>query len=308
MTGLALAAAVPLPATEVVSGGEAVLFWLLAPVMVLAGLGLVFVRKAVHAALLLVLNMVCLAVLYAAQDAPFLFAAQIVVYTGAVMMVFLFVLMLVGVDASDSLTETIRNQRALAAVAGVGLLVLLVGVVRQLTGADGGFPSPQGLAAANGDGNAVGVARLIFGDDVFAFELTGALLITAALGALVLTHQERLTPRTTQRTLSQRRVREGTQVPPLPAPGFFARHNSVDTPALLPDGSPSELSVSRVLRARGQEASAAAHQGEVAVIEAEITGRTTARLTGTQSPGDLRVDASSRPVEPAGPEPQEPTP
>ena len=92
-------------------------FWILAPVMVVCALGLLFARKAVHCALLLAVVMISLAVLYAVQDAPFLFAVQIIVYTGAILMLFLFVLMLVGVDASDSVVETIRGQR-LFAVAG----------------------------------------------------------------------------------------------------------------------------------------------------------------------------------------------
>src|ERR1700710_2250182 len=94
--------------------------------MVLAALGLLFVRKAVHAALLLAVVMMSLAVLYLALDAPFLFAVQIIVYTGAILMLFLFVLMLVGVDASDSVVETIRGQRLLAAIVGLGFGAPLV--------------------------------------------------------------------------------------------------------------------------------------------------------------------------------------
>ncbi len=105
-------------------------FWILAPIMVLAALGILFVRKAVHAALLLAVVMISLAVLYAALDAPFLFAVQIIVYTGAILMLFLFVLMLVGVDASDSVVETIRGQRLLAILGG-----LLLGRRRWCVGA-----------------------------------------------------------------------------------------------------------------------------------------------------------------------------
>ena len=101
-------------------------FWILAPIMVLAALGLLFVRKAVHAALLLAVVMISLAVLYAVLDAPFLFAVQIIVYTGAILMLFLFVLMLVGVDASDSVVETIRGQRVMAIVGGLILGTTLV--------------------------------------------------------------------------------------------------------------------------------------------------------------------------------------
>ncbi len=226
------------------------LFWVLAPIMVLAALGILFVRKAVHAALLLAVVMIGLALLYLLQDAPFLFAVQIIVYTGAILMLFLFVVMLVGVDASDSLVETIRGQRIAALIVGLlfGLLLTL-GVAQVSVGA------VVGLSEANAEGNIQGLAQLLFSRYVFAFETTSALLITAALGAMVLAHRERLTPKPTQADLARQRMRDyadhGKHPGPLPNPGVFARHNAVDTPALLPDGTPSELSVSRVLAARG---------------------------------------------------------
>src|SRR5215217_7570526 len=115
-------------------------FWILAPIMVVAALGILFVRKAVHAALLLAVVMLSLAVLYAVMEAPFLFAVQIIVYTGAILMLFLFVLMLVGVDASDSVIETIRGQRVLAIVVGLLLgLVLVVGLGQVTLGATVGL-------------------------------------------------------------------------------------------------------------------------------------------------------------------------
>ena len=225
-------------------------FWILAPVMVVAALGILVVRKAVHAALLLAVVMVSLAVLYLVQDAPFLFAVQIIVYTGAILMLFLFVVMLVGVDASDSLVETIRGQRALALV--VGLLfgvTVVIGIAQVSVGAI------AGMEAANSEGNVQGLAQLLFTNYVFAFEVTSALLITAAVGAMVLAHRERLTPKPTQRDLAAKRMRDyaehGKHPGPLPNPGVYARHNAVDTPALLPDGTPAESSVSRVLAARG---------------------------------------------------------
>jgi NADH-quinone oxidoreductase subunit J len=97
-----------------------------------------------------------------------------------------------------------------------------------------------------------GLAALLFTKYVFAFEITGALLITAAVGAMVLTHRERTERAKTQRELSEERVREGKQLPPLPAPGVYARHNAVDIAGLLPDGTPSDLTVSKTLRERGQ--------------------------------------------------------
>jgi NADH-quinone oxidoreductase subunit J len=248
-----------------VSGGEAFLFWVLGPVMVIAALGLLFARKAVHAALGMALVMIGLGVVYFAQQAPFLGGVQIFVYTGAVMMLFIFVLMLVGVDSSDSLIETIKGQRATAALLGLGTVVLLLAVIGQIT-----FPPATGLAQVNADGNIGAIAAKIFGSYVWAFEVTGALLITAALGAMILAHRERLVPRPSQRDLSIKRIKEGPVKAPLPAPGVFARHNAVDTPGLLPDGTPSELSVSRVLLARGQSLSAADRAGEITAIESEL--------------------------------------
>jgi NADH-quinone oxidoreductase subunit J len=227
-----------------------IVFWVLAPIMVACAVGMVVVRNAVHSALLLAVVMVSLAVLYAVQDAPFLFAVQIIVYTGAVLMLFLFVLMLVGVDSADSLVETIRGQRVAAVLAGVAFAVLLILSITQST-----IGAARGLGKANLSGNVPGLAGLLFSRYVFAFEVTSALLITAALGAMVLAHRERLTPKPTQRDAVLQRMREyasgGVHPGPLPTPGSFARHNSVDTPALLPDGSVSELSISRVMRARG---------------------------------------------------------
>src|SRR5262245_39360849 len=155
--------------------------------MVVAALGILFVRKAVHAAMLLAVVMISLAMLYAVLDAPFLFAVQIIVYTGAILMLFLFVVMLVGVDASDSVVETIRGQRVLAVFAGLLLGVILVIGVGQMT-----LGPVVGLDEANKDGNVQAVAEILFSRYVFAFETTSALLITAAVGAMVLAHRERL--------------------------------------------------------------------------------------------------------------------
>jgi len=232
--------------------GAAVAFWMLAPVMILGALGMIVARKPVHSALCLAAVMISLAVQYAAQQAPFLFVVQIIVYTGAILMLFLFVLMLVGVDIRESLVETIKGQRTLAVLAGLGFgLLLIFAVGNAIVG------PTIGLRADNEEygGNTQGIAALIFDRYVFAFEATSALLITAAVGAMVLAHRERLAKRRTQGDLAASRMKRyaetGQHPGPLPTPGVFARHNAVDTPALLPDGSVSELSVSGTLRARG---------------------------------------------------------
>ncbi|PZR51847.1 NADH-quinone oxidoreductase subunit J [Xylanimonas oleitrophica] len=249
------------------SGGEAALFAVLAPLMVIAALGLLFARRAVHAAICVVFVMVSLAILYVANEAPFLGIVQVVVYTGAVMMLFLFVLMLVGVDAADSLTETIRGQRWIGVLLGAGLLAVLLGVITRAT-----FPPAVGLEAANAATNPEGLAAVLFGDYVLAMEVVGVLLVTAALAGLVLTHRRRLGPRRTQRLQARERVAQMAVDParrrpltPLPAPGVYAQNNAMDTPALGPDGQPLEHSVPRVLRIRGQRRS------PVAVLGAQET-------------------------------------
>ncbi|MBZ9638250.1 NADH-quinone oxidoreductase subunit J [Streptomyces sp. PSKA30] len=229
------------------STGEAVQFWILGTVAVIGALCTVFMKRAVHSALCLAGTMIVLAVFYLANGAYFLGIVQIVVYTGAIMMLFLFVVMLVGVTAADSLKETIKGQRWLALLCGLGFGILLVGGIGNAS-----LKEFNGLGQANAGGNVEGLAALIFTKYVFAFELTGALLITAAVGAMVLTHRERTERAKTQRELSEQRVREGKHVPPLPAPGVYARHNAVDIAGLLPDGTPSDLTVSKTLRERGQ--------------------------------------------------------
>ncbi|MFF9097185.1 NADH-quinone oxidoreductase subunit J [Streptomyces sp. NPDC014802] len=229
------------------STGEAFQFWVLGTVAVIGALCTVFMKRAVHSALCLAGTMIVLAVFYLANGAYFLGIVQIVVYTGAIMMLFLFVVMLVGVTAADSLKETIKGQRWLALLSGLGFGVLLFAGI-----ANASLKEFEGTGQANAGGNVQGLASLIFTKYVFAFEITGALLITAAVGAMVLTHRERTERARTQRELAEQRVREGTYVPPLPAPGVYARHNAVDIAGLLPDGTPSELTVSKTLRERGQ--------------------------------------------------------
>jgi NADH-quinone oxidoreductase subunit J len=162
--------------------------------------------------------------------------------------------------------ETLRGQRWAALLLALGLAVLIFTAVGTVT-----FGPMQGLDDVNnGAGNVSTLASLIFGQYVWAFEITSALLITAAMGAMVLAHRERLGQRPGQRVWAERRVRSGRNVAGLPAPGVYARSNAVDTPALLPDGTPSELSVSRVLVAREQVTTPVPYITSAEDVEGEI--------------------------------------
>lgn len=288
------------------STGEAAQFWVFAVIAVVGALCTVSLRQAVHSALSLAATMISLAIFYFAQGAVFLGIVQIVVYTGAVMMLFLFVVMLVGVSSADSLKETLRGQRTAAVCCGIGIGVLLIAGI-----AHASLDTYAGVGRANRGGNVQGLAALIFTRYVWAFEVTGALLITAVLGAMVLTHKERVTPRPGQAEQAAQRVREGNQVTPLPAPGVFARHNGVDIPALLPNGTLSELSVLPVIRERGQVREVSGETVHRLVElenfsdrqlgrEPKLTHRTTLAVpvpSADEPPPELR--AVPRPVEPS---------
>jgi NADH-quinone oxidoreductase subunit J len=219
--------------------GEAIAFWILGPVSLAGGIGMVLFRNAIHSALSLVATMMSLGAFYVIQQGPFLGLVQIIVYTGAIMILFLFVLMLVGRDSSDSLVETLRGQRWAAALFGVGFALLVaLSVGRAFKGR-----KPVNLDAPNAGGSNVHtIANLLFTKYLFAFELTSALLIVAAVGAMVLAHIEREGPKRTQKSYARERIRSG-RPQPLPGPGVLSTGNSIGTPALLPDGSISHESV-----------------------------------------------------------------
>jgi len=244
---------------DVISTGEAVTFWILGPIALLGGLAMVFARNAVHSALFLVITMLCLGVFYVLQAGPFIGLVQIIVYTGAIMMLFLFVLMLVGRDSSDSLIETLRGQRMAAVVLGIGFALLIgTGLARSL----GDASNARGLAEANRGGNVQGVAALLFTKYVWAFEVTSALLITAAVGAMILAHVEkRKEDKVSQPEMMRSRFAPGSYPAPKPGPGVFATSTSVATPAVLPDGSTAERSISKILPVRELTGAEAAPKG-----------------------------------------------
>ncbi|GIM91259.1 hypothetical protein Ato02nite_030520 [Paractinoplanes toevensis] len=221
---------------------------------------MVIARNAVHSALWLVLTMLSLGFIYVVNSAPFLGAVQIIVYTGAIMMLFLFVLMLVGRDATDSLIETLRGQRVAAIILGVGLAVLVgTGLARSL-----GDTPVVGLTEANAanGGNVQGLASLLFTRYVFAFEVTSALLITAAVGAMVLAHVERAKGEIhDQISRMTQRFRPGNYPGAKAGPGVYANTMSVAAPGRLPDGNGSERTISPILPVRELTAQEAAPKG-----------------------------------------------
>lgn len=257
------------PETATTLGGP-FLFWVCAIFAVVGAVGMLVSRKAVHSALFIVFTMINIAVLYISLNAPFLGMVQIIVYTGAIMMLFVFVMMIVGVDASDSFVETIKGQRIAAIIFAVGFAGLLISAI--LNGIETLAPA-RPLLAANAEfgGNVQGIAHLIFGRYVVAFEVTSALLIVAALGAMMLTFREKYQAKPTQEEMSKQRFLQDKHPGNLPAAGTYARHNAVDTPALLPDGSVSHDSVPNTLIEHGSER--AVNQEDIAEVRIIAEGK-----------------------------------
>ena len=172
----------PIVAATASEQAELITFIVLAPLSVVTALGMVLTRNAVYSALLLVVNFFCLAGFYVLQEAQFVAAVQVIVYAGAIMVLFLFVLMLLGIGNEEALRETIRGQRPAAIALSLGLVITIVGALLA-----GVFDAePASLAAANEGGNVQAVGRILFTRYTFAFETAGVLLVVAAVGALVL--------------------------------------------------------------------------------------------------------------------------
>ncbi len=234
------------------STGEAILFWCVAVFMVLCALGVLFFRRAVYSAICMVGVMLGLAVLYIAEGAPFLGAVQVIVYTGAIMMLFLFVIMMIGVGTSDEYQRQQRGTIIAAVIGGLGLAIILGGVIghTQIGESVGLGEDPYSNSPITT------LATTLFADYWFSMELAGALLITAAIGAMLLTHTDRLGPAIDQRTTVEAKMRAwketGRHIGQLPSPGVYAATNAVDAPAISGETlGPVEESVPRVLRVRG---------------------------------------------------------
>ncbi len=163
--------------------------FVLASIMVIAGaVGVIVRANPVHAALSLVLTLFGIAVHFVALEAHFLAAVQIIVYAGAILVLFLFVIMLLGVDKAEDLSiEPFPVQRPLAAVLGVGIAALVIAAVVRGRDRLGPVADPD----APGDENIRELARNLFSDHVFAFEFTSVLLIVAVAGTVMLTRKEK---------------------------------------------------------------------------------------------------------------------
>ncbi len=159
--------------------------FIVATLMVLVGAVGVIVRKhPVHAALSLILTLFGIAVHFVALEANFLAAVQVIVYAGAIVVLFLFVIMLLGVDASEDLrTDPIAAQRPLGAIVAVGILAIVGTSIIVSRGILKVTAAGKAVKAAN---NLRDLARSIFSDYVFAFELTSVLLVIAVVGTVLL--------------------------------------------------------------------------------------------------------------------------
>ena len=171
-----------------------VVFWVFAPISVASAIGLLAMRNAVHAALFLVVNFFTLAVMFLLLDAPFLFAVQIVVYAGAIMVLFLFVIMLLGVEGGEPVRDRLAVQRPVA----IGLGVAFAAEIAAAVHASIGFATraPAGFDRVNAGGNPQAVAKVLFQSYFFPFEATSVLLIVAAIAAMVMA--QRKAPAVTQ--------------------------------------------------------------------------------------------------------------
>lgn len=267
---------VPLSLTEIgeISTGETILFAVVALVTVGCAIGLLTAKRAVSAAVNMIIIMISLAVLYIANEAPFLGITQVVVYTGAVMTLVLFVVMLVGVGGDEPVSGSgSALGRGIIVVFGLGLAVLLGCVVIRSS-----FPAARGL----GGGDAATPANLavaLFGEHVVAMELTGLLLIVAATGALTLTHRQRIRAKVTQSSSVEAKMTayasKGIHPGQKPMSGVYASTNSAAAPALSAQGEALETSVPRVLRARGLEL--ALHEVSPEYAQAQREGRIRSR-------------------------------
>ena len=262
--------------------GEAIVFGVVALVTVACGIGVLTAKRAVNAAINMIGIMISLAVLYIVNESPFMGITQVVVYTGAVMTLVLFVIMLVGVGGDEPVgaAGTVMRRPVLILL-WLGLAGALTAVVWRST-----FPTPAGLK----DGAKAApdlLAVTLYHDHVVTMELTAILLIVAAVGALTLTHRQRIRARLSQRAVAAGKMQDyaakGAHPGQKPMPGVYASTNSAAAPALDAQGEAVEESVPRVLRARGQGLELSDVSPEMGL--AQRSGTIVSRLAGADQAG-----------------------
>jgi NADH-quinone oxidoreductase subunit J len=166
---------------------DALTFGIAAIICVLGSLGVVLLRNPVHAALSLVATLFGVAVLFVEEDAQFLAAVQVIVYAGAIVVLFLFVIMLLGVDKREAIfADKLRAQRLVGT--GLGLLVLVEVLLLARTRWQTGAPSVTGKLSGPA-GNVADVGKSIFTTYLLPFEITSALLVIAVIGAVALSRR-----------------------------------------------------------------------------------------------------------------------
>lgn len=170
---------------------DVAVFLISAVIVVTGAIGVIVAKNPVHAALSLIQALFGVAVLFLIVEAHFLAAIQVIVYAGAIVILFLFVIMLLGVDKAEDLTvEPIAGQRIVAALAAAGVLGFLLAIINSVDGLTGVQSSRAPLDVQDASGETVPdvnqLAESIFTDYVFAFEATGILLTVAVVGAVVM--------------------------------------------------------------------------------------------------------------------------
>ncbi len=163
-----------------------IVFLILALIAVAAALGVILSKNAVHSALFLFLNFATLAVFYVILNAQFLAAAQIIVYVGAVVVMFLFVVMLVG--AGGQVSDFMASSRRWSPILGIALVILLLGILgyASLFGSMSGFSGPYTDAALKQVGATQALSQVLFTKYLLPFELASLLLLIGVIGAVVL--------------------------------------------------------------------------------------------------------------------------
>lgn len=247
------------PAAEpAFSLGSTIFFWVVAVATVALAIGIAICRKAVHSAVCMVGVMLCLAMLYVSQGAYFIGVVQVVVYTGAVMTLILFIIMMVGINASDNFLRTKRSLRRTAWLMGTAGAVILVAVICESLLPSTGQVAPVEVASGSTTSNPVQMAMMLFREHIFTMQAVSGLLIIAAIGAMSLTHADPLfkalkQPQTAELRMEaygQRNIHPGQR----PAPGVYQETNAADVPAV--DGEhnrPLIESIPKALRSRNAE-------------------------------------------------------